>query len=360
MLLLNSSKRIFYAKRNPLKALAKFHTAYNPFFSNEMHSLETPLTGSPFLNLPSINETLHLNPSETIKDLQTHYKSHPLLKTLSLHTLSDEQFALHTSLSHILEYPFLLLKCTSSQNHSPEHSLEHSFSIVNTRALDLNTEKTHIPIRYSNIVAYLEQNKSLNLRYSRIIAEFLCILNSKLRNLIDFKSQKEEEGSKELKIGIEDLGLCVKESLMEKTRLENEEKQILLLCIKRIQLQVEGMKEEMGEINVRSRVSAIRVVHFIMGFLMVQFGLTQYGTYVLFSWDIMEPITCLITFGDACLAYFFWMISKKSYSQHNIFQFFALRKQNKLFKKHNFEHQQYQSLCQLQNYLTQYYETRYK
>jgi len=40
----------------------------------------------------------------------------------------------------------------------------------------------------------------------------------------------------------------------------------------------------------------------------------QYGTYIAFSWDIMEPITCGMTLGDTIVGYFFWIWSGKPYS----------------------------------------------
>ena len=38
------------------------------------------------------------------------------------------------------------------------------------------------------------------------------------------------------------------------------------------------------------------------------------GTYVLFSWDIMEPITCMLGVLDLIIGYVYWMSSNKDYS----------------------------------------------
>jgi len=59
----------------------------------------------------------------------------------------------------------------------------------------------------------------------------------------------------------------------------------------------------------------------------------QYGTYIAFSWDIMEPITCGMTLGDAVMAYFFWIWSKRPYSLEGLRYFFYERKKNKLIKR---------------------------
>ena len=70
--------------------------------------------------------------------------------------------------------------------------------------------------------------------------------------------------------------------------------------------------------------------------------LVFYGTYVAFSWDIMEPITCGMTLGDAICAYFFWIWSKKPYSINGVRDFFYERKKNKLIKKLNLDYENFE------------------
>ena len=41
--------------------------------------------------------------------------------------------------------------------------------------------------------------------------------------------------------------------------------------------------------------------------IFAQMAFTQYGTYVKYSWDILEPICCLFGIFDAFVAYAFWM-----------------------------------------------------
>jgi hypothetical protein len=48
----------------------------------------------------------------------------------------------------------------------------------------------------------------------------------------------------------------------------------------------------------------------------------------------MEPITCLMTIGDTCIGYFFWMISgRKEYGLEGIYQYFYERRLNRLYKR---------------------------
>ena len=69
--------------------------------------------------------------------------------------------------------------------------------------------------------------------------------------------------------------------------------------------------------------------------------LVQYGTYIYFSWDIMEPITCGMTLGDAIASYFFWVWTKQPYSIQGVRDFFHDRKRAKLIKKQNLDYDNY-------------------
>jgi hypothetical protein len=74
------------------------------------------------------------------------------------------------------------------------------------------------------------------------------------------------------------------------------------------------MLHELKDIEQRSFVTARRTMLSFTSMFITQFLLIQYGTYISFSWDIMEPITCGMTLGDAVLAYLFWIWSKRPYS----------------------------------------------
>lgn len=67
----------------------------------------------------------------------------------------------------------------------------------------------------------------------------------------------------------------------------------------------------------------------------------QYGTYLAFSWDIMEPITCGMTLGDSICAYLFWMWSKKPYSLDGLKDYFFERKKVKLIKRNAVDYDNY-------------------
>ena len=47
----------------------------------------------------------------------------------------------------------------------------------------------------------------------------------------------------------------------------------------------------------------LKRLYFLIGF---QMAFTQWGTYYKYSWDIMEPLTCLFGVVDTFLAYSYW------------------------------------------------------
>lgn len=72
-----------------------------------------------------------------------------------------------------------------------------------------------------------------------------------------------------------------------------------------------------------------------------QFALVQYGTYVAFSWDIMEPITCTMTLGDAIIGYFFWLITGRPYSLADVRANYYEKLLKKSMAKNNIDYEQF-------------------
>ena len=78
--------------------------------------------------------------------------------------------------------------------------------------------------------------------------------------------------------------------------------------------------------------------------MMAQFMAVQYGTYVAFSWDIMEPITCCMTLFDSILLYYFWLLTGKPWGLDGLRAYFYERQLRKCLKKLNVDFHIYQQL----------------
>jgi len=75
-----------------------------------------------------------------------------------------------------------------------------------------------------------------------------------------------------------------------------------------------------------------------------QYFLTQYGTYVVFSWDIIEPLTCSMTLFNSIIAYFFWIRTKSEYKLGGIKDFYYQKGKVKLAKKINFDEYHFEKI----------------
>jgi hypothetical protein len=75
----------------------------------------------------------------------------------------------------------------------------------------------------------------------------------------------------------------------------------------------EKFETEKEKIVQQLEKKANRRLKFIFSFIFTQILATQYGTYVAFSWDIIEPVTCLLGIFDLIIAYIFWLSTNQGY-----------------------------------------------
>lgn len=73
-------------------------------------------------------------------------------------------------------------------------------------------------------------------------------------------------------------------------------------------------QEVKANVDQKLSNSSRKRVRIFLSFVFFQILLTQYGTYVAFNWDVMEPITCLLGIIDLIIAYGFWLSTSKSFS----------------------------------------------
>ena len=78
-----------------------------------------------------------------------------------------------------------------------------------------------------------------------------------------------------------------------------------------------SMKESVRDSWQQSSNRRLKALYYLIG---AQMLFTQYGTYIKYSWDIMEPITCLFGVMDMILLYIYWYKWHDTY--HNQGSFF--------------------------------------
>lgn len=74
------------------------------------------------------------------------------------------------------------------------------------------------------------------------------------------------------------------------------------------------LEEEKNGLEGRLEKKARRETRVFLSYLYSQIVFVQYGTYVSYSWDILEPIACLLGISDMIIAYSFWLFAQKDFS----------------------------------------------
>ncbi|KAF4685895.1 hypothetical protein FOZ60_005943 [Perkinsus olseni] len=69
----------------------------------------------------------------------------------------------------------------------------------------------------------------------------------------------------------------------------------------------------------------------------VEWALVYYGTYFLYGWDVMEPITYLLALLDVIVTYGFFMLWRKDYSPKTLQQVIYSRHERKLSESRGFD-----------------------
>lgn len=104
-------------------------------------------------------------------------------------------------------------------------------------------------------------------------------------------------------------GRILKDSNTAKTKRE-EIDQILNILLKKKDLMLKVKNDRIEELKKRSS----RRLYSLYAFIFVQMMFTQYGTYVRYSWDIMEPICCLFGILDSIFGYWYFIMRDHNFN----------------------------------------------
>ncbi|PFH36065.1 hypothetical protein BESB_057160 [Besnoitia besnoiti] len=147
------------------------------------------------------------------------------------------------------------------------------------------------------------------------------------------KAQHERDAERDAEIVQEALAfgvLCGKEQLLKKLlslqetldmRMSNQEKQ----------------KELKARLDRRAGSVRGAVAWSMCALLSAQASLVFYGTYFLYSWDIIEPLTYLLGAFDVCVAYAFHAATSSDYSPHTFVQSIVERRRRRAYRAANFD-----------------------
>ncbi|OMJ95207.1 hypothetical protein SteCoe_1412 [Stentor coeruleus] len=172
------------------------------------------------------------------------------------------------------------------------------------------------------LVQQYEKEKNLIREEAEVIGTFNYYI---LKELNDISSNM---------ITSETFGLIVKNAILKYgtqvlQQIQTLEAQLELLKSNHA-FEIDAHKEATKKAEIYSNKVIKRWYYVIV----LQFLGVQYGTYRLYSWDIMEPFTCMTAMADISFGYLVWlMCGKKGFGIEGLKKYLFDKKYNKLMRK---------------------------
>lgn len=184
----------------------------------------------------------------------------------------------------------------------------------------LNNEVTRV---YPNIVhvftgdpAVMERllEAGIAVNDSRILTRFMELLRSKLKdNFTDL----------ELKAAME-LSFVELEKAMEDEETQLEDLQ------SRLKAELETVRSQRDALHSAAQIHADNIMKAGLASLCVQFGVIGYGTFGLYGWDVMEPVSYMWGISWAWLGYSYFLVRKEDFGNSGFHEAIAKRKYRQL------------------------------
>jgi len=108
--------------------------------------------------------------------------------------------------------------------------------------------------------------------------------------------------------------------------------------------QLAALEAEKTRLDKLAYKKADRIIYMIGAYLVLQGSAVARLTWWELSWDIMEPITYLLTFGGSMVALLYFTLNKTEFTYDGLRSTLARKRMNKLYASNNFDLAQYQQL----------------
>ncbi len=238
------------------------------------------------------DEKLLFDEKEGLADFKIAYMTrHP--SVFNIQVLSREGIPFHdcTPIKHIMEDSFSIVLNNTDHFMVLKFADEDIFDNDFQRARDIPT------LQMLKELGCTQAKRSILSNFAnQVIDEVLKVKNSQgkinghtLQKIIEGKVQAD--------------------SLRIKMELDKIEQMLKVLYQKKASiLEIKSAVEEKFSARSKRRLKAL------YSLIIFQMMFTQWGTYVKYSWDVMEPICNLFGIFDSILAYSFWLAKNDDYS----------------------------------------------
>ena len=139
----------------------------------------------------------------------------------------------------------------------------------------------------------------------------------------------------------EDVSMMLRDSMAKHCLTINSERESLIQQLELVEEVLSPLQKEVENAKEAGNIKSVRSGFTFVSIIMLQFMLSQYGTYVAFSWDIMEPITACVALSDAVLGYLFWCYSGRPWNLDSLRSWYYEKELTKNLKKHKINKEEY-------------------
>lgn len=239
---------------------------------------------------------------------------------IKLYDFLGNQYHNSILLSELLDKNFII----SLSNHENYAVIQNNTTteiekIEDNNALDLNLKSLKIKSLLENSSDPGFENYMSNL-LSKIFEKIDTIKNNN-------------------KIPLEGVNFCISNALSEAESQNSKIINVYSLIEETLLNQIKELEKIKDNITDAISKKAKRRSRLLSYFFIAQVAFMQYGTYYKYSWDIMEPISCLIGIADITIAYAFFLRNKTDYDLKNFEESFV-------YKKVNYNYRQLDSLIE--------------
>lgn len=151
----------------------------------------------------------------------------------------------------------------------------------------------------------------------------------------------------------EGVSLLLRDAMAKHCLTINRERESLIQQLELIDEVLSPLNKEVENAKEAGHVKSVRAGFTFVSIIMMQFVLSQYGTYVAFSWDIMEPITACVSLSDAIAGYYFWLWSGKPWDLDSLRSHYYERALQKNLKKHKVNLKEFEMLQECKKQILQ-------
>lgn len=200
---------------------------------------------------------------------------------------------------------------------------------------NLNINQLHLTPHQRTLAQQYEKEKKLNREEAEIIGTF---------NFYIFKELNEYPSPE---VDSETFSLIVKNAILQFGTQVNHQRKMFEAQLKLVKSQHAFELEVHEEVTQKATAHANKILKRFYNVILFQFLAVQYGTYHLYSWDIMEPITCMMAMADVSVGYMFWMLSDRhDYGMEGIKSYYYNKKYKKLLKRKGINAEEMENILQ--------------